>query len=153
MGFLTQEEFSTGTSSNGTASNGSSGKSGPTNWGKWFQALAAELRVSHVELDGSNWWVATERLEEFCAVHPQANLQPDPAAVYPRTELDRDKALVELLRSRLSGLGPVDAATLADDFSLPQAQLETALIALQTQGYAMVMDTRAWCERRLSARL
>ena len=41
LGFLTQEEFSTGTSSNGAASNGTVGKSGPANWGKWFQALAA----------------------------------------------------------------------------------------------------------------
>ena len=146
LGFLTQEEFSTGTSSTGTASR-------PDNWGKWFQALAGELRASHVELDGANWWVATERLEEFCAVYPQALLKPDPASVYPRAELDRDKALVELLRSRLSGLGPVDAATLADDFSLPQAEMESTLIALQTEGYAMVMDNRAWCERRLLARI
>jgi len=153
LGFLTQEEFSTGTSSNGTTSNGSNGKSGPTNWGKWFQALAFDLRASCVELNGSSWWVATERLEEFCAVHPQAQLQPDPATAYPRDELDRDKALVELLRSRLSGLGPVDAATLADDFSLPQAELESALIALQTEGYAIVMDNRTWCERRLLARI
>ena len=153
LGFLTQQEFSTGTSSNGTASDGSSAKGGPTNWGKWFQALSGDLRASHVELDGVSWWVATERLAEFCAAHPQALLQPDPASVYPRDELDRDKALVELLRSRLSGLGPIDAATLADDFSLPQAQLESALIALQTEGYAMVMDNRAWCERRLLARI
>jgi ATP-dependent Lhr-like helicase len=145
LGFLTQEEFSTGTSSTGTPGNGSVGK--------WFQALAGDLRASHVELDGTNWWVATERLEEFCAVHPDALLQPDPASVYPRVELDRDKALVELLRSRLSGLGPVDAATLADDFLLPQAELESALIALQTEGYAMVMDSRTWCERRLLARI
>ena len=146
LGFLTQEEFSTGTSSTGTASR-------PGNWGKWFQALADELRASHVELDGANWWVATERLEEFCTVHPQALLKPDPASVYPRAELDRDKALVELLRSRLSGLGPVDAATLAEDFSLPQAEMESTLIALQTEGYAMVMGDRAWCERRLLARI
>ena len=49
--------------------------------------------------------MATERLEEFCAVHPEAVLQPDPALFIHVLELDRDKALVELLRSRLSGWG------------------------------------------------
>jgi ATP-dependent Lhr-like helicase len=153
LGFLTREEYSTGTSSTGTAS--------PANWDKWFQALAGDLRASHVELGGANWWVATERLEEFCAVHPEALLTPDPAAVYPRVETGRDQALIELLRSRLSGLGPVDALTLADDFSLPPAEINSALIALQTEGYAMVMENgragespeKTWCERRLLARI
>jgi ATP-dependent Lhr-like helicase len=161
LGFLTQEEYSTGTSSNGTPSNGSVGKGAPDNWGKWFQTLAGDLRASRVELDGAIWWVATERLEEFCAVHPAALLMPDPVSVYPRAEPDRDKALIELLRSRLSGLGPVDAATLSDDFSLPRAEIDTALIALQTEGYAMVMGgepvegntEKTWCERRLLARI
>jgi len=155
LGFLTQREFSTGTSSNGTASSGN-----PDHWGKWFQALASELRASCVELDGVNWWVATERLEEFCALHPRASLQPDPESVYPRSGLDRDKAMVELLRSRLAGLGPVSTAILANDFALSPAEMDAALIALQTEGYAMVMADagapdrqKTWCERRLLARI
>ena len=74
---------------------------------------------------------------------------------------------MELLRSRLSGLGPVTVETLADDFRLSQAELEPALIALQTEGYAIwmsppqsVSESRSkgssedfWCERRLLARI
>jgi ATP-dependent Lhr-like helicase len=161
LGFLTQREFSTGTSSNGTASNGSTGEVGTGNWCKWFQALADDLRASHTKLDGRSWWIATERLEEFCAIHPDAVLKPDPAAVFPRAESDPGKALIELLRSRLSGLGPVDARTLADDFALSPAEIDCALVALQTEGYAMVMDNaqlngareKIWCERRLLARI
>jgi len=100
-------------------------------------------------------------LEEFCAVRPDATLQPDPASVFPRSGMDRDKALVELLRSRLSGLGPVQSTTLASDFSLPLAEMERALLALQNEGYVLVMSTRqevgieakTWCERRLLARI
>ena len=158
LGFLTQHEFSTGTSSNGTAVQAPTGSE---NWGKWFQSLAAEMRASCVGLDGDRWWVATERLDEFCAVFPGAELRPDPASVFPRSGMDRDAALVELLRSRLSGLGPVDSATLAADFALPQAELDRALLALQNEGYAMVMShegeqrpgVKTWCERRLLARI
>jgi ATP-dependent Lhr-like helicase len=156
LGFLTQAEFSSGVSSNGTASGGST-----DNWGKWFQALAGEWRVSRVEKGGECWWVATERLEEFCAVHPDALLQPDPKQVFPRNEAEPEKALIELLRSRLSGLGPVNSVTLAEDFSLPLPELNRALTALQNQGYVMVMQNggadehpaKTWCERRLLARI
>jgi ATP-dependent Lhr-like helicase len=155
LGFLTRDEFSTATSSTGTAA-GSAAQ-----WGNWFQLLANDLRASCVQRDGCAWWVATERLDEFCALHPEAELRPDPVDVYPRSEVDSELALVEMLRSRLAGLGPVKASTLADDFALPQADLELALIRLQTEGYAIVMDQsgsggdlqRPWCERRLLARI
>ena len=157
LGFLTREEYSSGLSSSGAGGDTIPGKGGPEGWGRWFQALGSEMRASCVRLGDRKWWLASERLEEFCAIHPDAILEPDPAAVCPRGEPDRDKALVELLRSRLSGLGPVDAATLAEDFALPQAEIDTALLALQSQGYAMVMANgsaeKTWCERRLLARI
>ena len=153
LGFLTEEEFSTGTSSTGTAGSG--------NWVAWFKTLAGDFRASCITSSGRKWWVATERLEEFLAVHPQATLAPDPASVFDRGETDRDKALLELLRSRLSGLGPADVPTLAEDFFLEPSEIEGILIALQTEGYVMVMEPgpgsaspeRTWCERRLLARI
>jgi len=153
LGFLTEAEYSTGTSSTGTPGGG--------NWNHWFKALAGEFRACCVCTDDRNWWVATERLDEFLAIHPDAGVAPDPAAVYPRVETDRDKALVELLRSRLSGLGPVDCSTLAEDFMLIPAEIDTALLALQSEGYVMVMGQpsqgaspeKTWCERRLLARI
>ncbi|MBT8049227.1 MAG: DEAD/DEAH box helicase [Gammaproteobacteria bacterium] len=154
LGFLTQPEFSTGTSSNGMALVPSSGSE---DWAKWFQSLAGEMRASCAELNGSRWWVATERLEEFCAVYPEAVLHPDPAPVYPRRDVERDAALVELMRSRLSGLGPVDESILAGDFALAATEIERALLALQNEGYALVMagatEAKTWCERRLLARI
>ncbi len=154
LGFLTETEFSSGCSSTGTAGNAQ-------HWGKWFHALAGDFRACSVELKGERWWVATERLEEFCAVHEQAIPVPDPSAVYPQNRTEPEKALVELLRSRLSGLGPVTVRTLANDFSLPVTGIEAGLLALQNEGYAMVMagngksegSDKIWCERRLLARI
>jgi len=154
LGFLTEQEYSTGTSSAGTSSQG--------DWSAWFHALADEYRASCVTSGDRRWWVATERLEEFLAVHPSATPEPDPAPVFPRGQADRDIALIELLRSRLSGLGPVDTATLAEDFTLTLAEMDRVLLALQAEGYAMVMaqqsaagtcSGKTWCERRLLARI
>jgi ATP-dependent Lhr-like helicase len=153
LGFLTEEEYSTGTSSMGTAAQG--------DWNPWFRALADEFRACCVSFKTRKWWVATERLDEFLAVHPEAAVQPDPSTVYARVEVDRDKALLELLRSRLSGLGPAGIATLVEDFMLSEADINASLLALQAEGYAMVMGqgpgsgspSQTWCERRLLARI
>ncbi|MEE8338830.1 MAG: ATP-dependent DNA helicase, partial [Xanthomonadales bacterium] len=166
LGFLTQEEYSSGCSSNGATGDA-------TLWNKWFNALSGEMRVcclraSSPEGENKVWWVATERLGEFQALHVDADVQPDPSAVFESPGgFDQQQALVELLRARLSGLGPVDVATLAGDFGLEVAAIEQALLALQKEGYAIVMNPPprggkpdqevrqgvTWCERRLLARI
>jgi ATP-dependent Lhr-like helicase len=154
LGFLTESEFSSGVSSSGSAGTAE-------HWGRWFGALAEELRAACVEAAGQRWWVATERLAEFRALHPEAIARPDASAVFSPPLPERGMALLELLRSRLSGLGPVAAADLAADFALPVSELETGLLGLQAEGYAMVMGAggdapaaeKTWCERRLLARI
>jgi len=71
LGFLTQAEFSSGNASSGSA--GDAGK-----WGSWFSALAEDFRVCSVKLqkngqgEVSRWWVASERLPEWLAIHPDS---------------------------------------------------------------------------------
>jgi len=149
LGFLTEDEYTHGCSSSGAAGTAES-------WGRWFQALAAEFRATCVSGGGRRWWVAAERLAEFLALHPDLHCHPDPARVYRAAPVERDLALVELLRSRLSGLGPVSVGVLAGDFGLAPEQLMGGLLALQAEGYAMRMagdDSSTWCERRLLARI
>ncbi|MCU0990068.1 MAG: ATP-dependent DNA helicase, partial [Xanthomonadales bacterium] len=166
LGFLTAAEYASGASSTGVASTGTAAGQ----WARWFQALAEDWRACCVESAGRHWWVATERLAEFRALHTDAAARPDPSGVYRAESPERGVAIVELLRSRLSGLGPVTVPTLAEDFGLPPRELETALLALQAEGYAMAMAQsapgapaaagvwpaaggKAWCERRLLARI
>jgi ATP-dependent Lhr-like helicase len=154
LGFLTEAEYRSGISSSGAGS-------ASDRWGRWFQSLAADLRASCVEVAGRHWWVATERMAEFRAVHPGGVACPDPSAVFSAEAPEREVAIRELLRSRLAGLGPVTVSTLAADFALPRQELESALLGLQAEGYAMLMggdpDTpdaeNTWCERRLLARI
>jgi ATP-dependent Lhr-like helicase len=157
LGFLTQTEFRSGCSSNGTAGDAAS-------WGHWFRTLTGEHRACCVSSsNGNQWWVATERLAEFLAIGNDLSAEPDPSSVWQEDQpISRESALVELLRSRLAGLGPVLIQTLADDFDLTTAEIEQALLALQNEGYAIRMSrgensdqatSEQWCERRLLARI
>jgi ATP-dependent Lhr-like helicase len=111
--------------------------------------------------NGEGLWVAAERLPQFAAVHPNAERTPpiEAPAEYAATDWTPDKALVEILRSRLTGLGPVRADDLAGSLGLPQSNIDIALAALEGEGYVMrgrftpaATDTE-WCERRLLARI
>ena len=151
-GFLTAAEYASGVSSTGSGGTA-------TNWDRWFRQLADAFRACRVTAAGRQWWVATERLAEFRAVHADAHCTPDPSAVYAQESVAPDAALVEMLRSRLAALGPVRASVLADDFALEPGAVEVALRTLQAEGYAMLMagvgeeDDPNWCERRLLARM
>ncbi len=156
-GFFTQREFTTGCSSTGASGDAGS-------WAHWFRALADELRACCVSrADGRQWWVATERLGEFLTLDARLTYQPDPSPVWPLEPTNsREQALVELVRSRLGGLGPVTVHSLADDLGLAEADITPALLALQQEGFVVRMAANEqplergeeqWCERRLLARI
>jgi len=70
----------------------------------------------------------------------------------------REDALVEIVRGRLEGLGPVTAPALAASIAVPVADIELALLALEAEGFVMrgsfTPDAGTeWCERRLLARI
>jgi len=44
---------------------------------------------------------------------------------------------VEIVRGRLEGLGPVTARSIADSLALPASAINTALAALEAEGFAM----------------
>ena len=103
-------------------------------WGAWLAALAKHHRAARV----GPMWFAAERLPQACALYPAAT--PEPAIEAP-AEFQRDweagDALVELLRGRLSGLGPVAPDALATALGLPRGDVDAALLRLEGQGYAM----------------
>src|SRR5262249_6238922 len=84
-------------------------------------------------------WIAAERLPQFQAVWPDA--QPDPPISAPEPhanrEWSREEALIEILRGRLEGLGPVTEAALAAPLGIEPAEISAALTALETEGFAM----------------
>src|SRR6266550_2519014 len=110
-------------------------------------------------------WIAAERLPEFLAIHPGATLAPPIAAPRSRAARvwTREEAIVELLRGRLSIIGPTTAAALAASLGIAEADADAALLALESDGTVLRghFESRApspesrlqWCDRRLLARI
>jgi ATP-dependent Lhr-like helicase len=106
-------------------------------------------------------WIAAEVLPLWQAIHADATLHPAISAPpdYASQTWTRDDALLELVRRRLGGLGPTTPAALANTLAVEPADVEPALLRLQSEGYVMqgrfTPDAPAieWCERHLLARI
>src|SRR5215510_5246983 len=74
-------------------------------------------------------------------------------------ELSPEDALLEIVRGRLEGLGPVETTALASSLGLNSEPVESALARLEAEGFAMRGRFSAdatgeeWCERRLLSRI
>jgi ATP-dependent Lhr-like helicase len=129
-------------------------------WRDWLAALARDRRVARLQTVNATFWITAERLPQLHALWPDARL--DPVIVAPTGHAEkiwsREEALVELVRGRLEGQGPVTQTALAELFGLPAGEIATALAALEVEGFAfrgrfLAVDEDQWCERRLLARV
>jgi ATP-dependent Lhr-like helicase len=157
-GFLTAEEGESG-NAQGRMDHGVSALE--FGWRHLFDSLVAQKRATKVRRGaGPDLWVAAERLAQIAMLYPDARSEPSIPPVPTKNhgvESDSD-ALRELLRSRLEGLGPVTAEALSATFALPVSNIESALYALEAEGFVMRGDfdgngVEQWCERRLLARI
>jgi ATP-dependent Lhr-like helicase len=143
LGFLSQPEVQAG-----------------QGWQEWLMALARERRAAQLHGPGATLWIAAERLPQFRSLWPDARLDPEIAAPAAYAESGSgDDALVEILRGRLEGLGPVTERVLAAPLGLGHNEITVALTALQAEGFVMRgrftpdAGEDEWCERRLLARI
>jgi ATP-dependent Lhr-like helicase len=133
---------------------------------EWCAQLAARSRATRVSVAGRPQsmpaiWVAAERIPELLAVHPDAALDPhvSPPASRAARVWARDSALVELLRGRLAVVGPCTVEILAGSLGAPEADMDSALLALESEGVVLrgsfTPGSRGleWCDRRLLARI
>jgi ATP-dependent Lhr-like helicase len=129
-----------------------------------LQTLARDNRATRLLINKSSkdgLYVCAERLPQWLALYPEAELDPAIQAAGPltRKEWDADAALIDILRSRLEGTGPVGEQTLADELLLPLTRVQYALLALQQEGCIMqghfdpAIPQLQWCERGLLARI
>jgi ATP-dependent Lhr-like helicase len=103
-------------------------------------------------------WVAAERIPELMAIHP--TIQPDIDAPPSRIrEWQREEALVEIIRGRMSLLGPTTATELATSLNIEGKDADAALLKLESEGailrgsFSPRETAVEWCDRRLLARI
>jgi len=103
--------------------------------------------------------LAAERRELFTALFPAGEFMPGAATIPAQRSWAREEALIEIVRGRLEGLGPTTADDMARSLSVPRGEVDAALAALQSEGFAMRgrftpgAAQEEWCERRLLARI
>ena len=135
-------------------------------WQSLIADLAGQRRAGELtHASGSRLWVAVERLPMLRAIHPDATGGEDllVPVEFARCAWTAEAALIELLRGRLQGLGPLTAAALAMPLGVGAHAVLQALAALEAEGFVLrgrytggAGDPQAdpeWCERRVLARI
>jgi ATP-dependent helicase Lhr and Lhr-like helicase len=129
-------------------------------WDAWLAELAGQKRAGLIASPAGALWITAERLLQFASLWPAAVTQPPLAAPAVAAQAHSpEQALVEIVRGRLEGLGPVTEADLVASLGVEQGAMATALAALQAEGFAMRgrftgnAGAEEWCERRLLARI
>ncbi|MDR5817851.1 DEAD/DEAH box helicase [Caballeronia sp. LZ033] len=130
-------------------------------WPAWLETLARGGRATRLQVaEHDALWTPVERLACLRAVYEHAPMQP---TLRPPAGFDEvwspDDALVEIVRARLSGCGPLTVPDIARPLALPASAVALALTRLEAQGYVMRgrftpgAQTEEWCERHLLARI
>lgn len=139
-------------------------EAGDAHWQAWLAALAGDGRASCLAFDGvPALWISAERIDWFAPLYAHAVALPPLQAPADCRVADwqRDWAVRELLRGRLSAVGPAQVPALAGALRLPESEIVIALAALQREGYVMAghfsaqaqAQAEEWCERHLLARI
>jgi ATP-dependent Lhr-like helicase len=106
-------------------------------------------------------WVAAERLPQLQVIYSTASLKPLIAAPesFAQVSWPFDDALVEILRGRLEGMGPLTVEALAGSSGLSKNEIESGLLKLEAEGFVIRGQFTPgtteveWCARRLLARI
>ncbi|MBV8590351.1 MAG: hypothetical protein JO212_09880, partial [Acetobacteraceae bacterium] len=130
-------------------------------WATWLAELARAKRVTKLHASNATLWVTAERLPQFQALWPGAKLEPPiaPSENCAGRVWSGDQALIEIIRGRLEGQGPVTEAALSASLGAQTHETAAALAALEAEGFAMrgrftpQAGSEEWCERRLLARI
>ena len=104
-------------------------------WGDWLDALARDKRVARLKAPHATLMVTAERLPQFRALWPEARLEP---AIAPPPDQagghwSPSEALIEILRGRLEGLGPVTATASPPRSGWSRTRRPRALAALKAK--------------------
>jgi ATP-dependent Lhr-like helicase len=136
-------------------------------WDAWLAELEQTRRAGRLTIAGPvdrTFLVAAERLPEVLAVHPAARVEPPGLAAPAGTPIpSREDAIREVLRGRLSLVGPTTAAELADSLAVALAEVEIGLATLEAEGVILrgafqpfnrpTAQPPDWCDRRLLSRI
>jgi ATP-dependent Lhr-like helicase len=123
-------------------------------WGDLFRQLVAEKRATRAVVacchsepvrfaqgklreesrsESRIFWVAVEKIKAFSVLFPGARFETQPAEI-DESVSTRDDALLQLVRGWMEHSGPVEVPWLARAVGLPAADIEAAMLRLESEG-------------------
>ena len=128
-----------------------------------MKELITQKRATVLTTSTKTIYTCAERLPQINEVFT-GTMAPAINPAGPATSRDwtKEESLVELIRARLEGSAIVSESQLADLFEAPLTSIQTALMVLENEGYAMRGHFTSsgtggteteWCERGLLARI
>ncbi|HYM36101.1 MAG TPA: DEAD/DEAH box helicase, partial [Steroidobacteraceae bacterium] len=108
-------------------------------WSLLFEQLVAAKRASNLRVNSRCYWVAAECLPMLNTIYGDGTLDPpiEAPSQYAQRTWDRDTAIVELTRGRMQGIGPTTSTDISTTLGLPLADIDRALIVLETEGFVL----------------
>ncbi|WP_241024409.1 DEAD/DEAH box helicase [Burkholderia sp. Ac-20365] len=130
-------------------------------WPAWLAQLAKTGHATRMQIAQHDaLWLPAERLTCLRAIYPHAEIEPALRAPKGFDEAwTEDDALVDVVRARLTGFGPLPLSVIARALALPASVVALALTRLEAEGYVMRgrftpgATDEEWCERHLLARI
>ena len=135
-------------------------------WLPFLASLLASKQTVSIDLkDDLELRIAIERIPQFELLYGKSislenTTVPETIREFPSG--NAEEALIDLIRGRISLLGPTTASGIARDIGLPEKRINLALLSLESEGIVIrghfspdrPSDAEIeWCERRLLARI
>lgn len=141
-------------------------------WSEFMSELSARNRASRMTIDGSFYWVATERIALAELIWPHGQVESKLPTI-PNAITDRSAAILAALRGWMNIVGPTTVEEISEILRLEIGELETAFVTLESEGRilrgqfknqgrfstvvtglaSMPISAYEWCDRRLLARV
>lgn len=152
LGYITEKEFA------------------KREYGRWQEQLEKDQRLVKLNSHPNKLWIATELFPLLDTIFSELSEHVELPELLLKQEWTEEKALIEIVRGRLEGLGPINASQLVEELQLDYKKIDAALIALEVEGFVIqgnftnscsdeLLDKEnagkeiEWCERRLLQRI
>ena len=127
----------------------------------WLAQLVQAGRAYRlIHPEGGTGWVAAEQLGLVAAVYPDSSMEPEPPSrSLESPEIDREQAVLRLMRGWAESCGPFTSAEMAQTLNLPVAEINYAAGQLEAEGLVLRGSFRShiadqeFCDRRILARI
>ena len=132
---------------------------------RWLENLAQSGRVMRIiPWEGATLWLAAEQAALVSAAYPDAALEGKVSLLPPAIgqggdEMEREDAVLHLVRGWTESSGPFTASEMAGLLCLSPSDVYTAVLGLENEGLVLRgsfragVDEEEFCDRRILARI